>query len=596
MINRKCKLGIIIFYLFSLQANLFGQQYFLNNQRNWNDLMFNPAKIVETNGNTIYTSYRRQFVGLGVQSPYLTIIGGKTNLPVNYSLNMLQSENRNKKQNYNLAVGTYYIHSNYGGVFDQNEICGQFAFQLKFDQNRFDPNDFNQFNLGIAVKGINMRYRGSGIALFDPIDPVFNQYQAENSFSIIITPGFHIVTRKVDLDALLNIGSPNQKFASFTLSGSGQLDNVMRLMSLRINYFNEENMQLSLNKIIDFKSVFQHNWAINFGVNSTINSVNSDKLLTNPGVYLGFIYRANSEAKKTKAEYKKPLKYSSFSGSLNLFDANINTISLGPSSEIGLLYSRNTKACECDQIYDVFLLTSKKLSDDSKLTELKQLESNFTSKCNTREYQLCFVKYRDQMRNLIKTEEANIQEEEEINLNFSTRRVLGQEWYCSNLDYYKGTGIRLITNQADWDRYSPTTPCCCYVGFDEKNKNKGLCYNKKAYLLLANSQELKNSKFRIATVNDWDILNENAKKSYFPEQLYNCDGKNPNGFNIQPSGYYEYDWMYLDMAVSAYWVGESEVYWFDCNAKEGFMILDIDNEAIMERNDKSAFMIRLIQK
>lgn len=595
MINRK-SVQSLIFTLFWIPINLFGQQYFLNNQRNWNDLMFNPAKIVETNGKTIYTTYRRQFVGLANQSPYITILGAKSNLPVNYSLNMLRSE-RNKNQNYNLAVGTYYIHSNYGGVFDQNEICGQFAFQIKFDQKRFDPNDFNQFNFGIAVKGINMRYRGSGLDLIDPNDPVFNQFQAENSFSTAITSGIQLVTRKVNLDALVNLGSPNQKFVSFTMSGSSDIDNMMRLMSLRMNYFGINNIQLSLNKIIDFRTVFQHNWALNFGINTMLNDIGTTKInLNNPGIYFGFIFRTNSEPKKTEPEFKKPLKYSSFSGSLNLVDVNLNTISLGPSSEIGLIYSRNSKACECDQIYDEFLLTSKELPNDSKITKLKQFESDFTRKCNTREYQLSFIKYRNQMRNLIQIEEDNIQEEEEINLNFPTSRVLGQEWFCSNLDYYKGTGIKLITTQADWDRYSPTSPCCCYIGFDEKNKNKGLCYNKKAYLLLANSQELKNSKFRIATANDWDLLNENAKKSYFPEQLYNCDGKNPNGFNIRPGGYYEYEWSYLDMAVSAYWVGESEVYWFDCDAKEGFMILDIDNETIMERNDKSAFMIRLIKK
>jgi hypothetical protein len=510
---------------------------------------------------------------------------------------MLQSERSNKKRNYNLAVGTYYIHSNYGGVFDQNEISGQFAYQLKFDQNDFDPNDFNQLNIGIAVKGVSLRYGGgSGLDLIDPSDPVFNQFQADNTFSIAITPGIQLVTRKVDLDALVNFGSPNQKFASFTLSGSGQLDNVMRLMSLRINYFNEQNIQLSLNKIIDFRSVFQHNWAINFGVNSTIYGVNSAKSLANPGVYLGFIYRANGEPKKTKADYKKPFKYNSFSGSLNLFDASFNTISLGPSSEIGLLYSRNSKACECDQIYDQFLLANRKASNDSKISALKQIETDFTRQCNTREYQLSFVKYRDQMRNLIKTEEAIIQEEEEINLDFQTRTLFDQEWYCENLDYYKETGIKLITNQEDWDRYSPTSPCCCYLGFDEKNKNKGLCYNKIAYLLLANSQVLKNSKFRIATANDWKKLFENAKKSYTIDYLYNCDGRNPNGFNIQACGYFEYDWMYVDMAISAYWVGESEVYMFDCNEKEGLMVLDIGNDEVIERNERSAFMIRLIKK
>ena len=181
-------------------------------------------------------------------------------------------------------------------------------------------------------------------------------------------------------------------------------------------------------------------------------------------------------------------------------------------------------------------------------------------------------------------------------MDYPTLKLFNQEWYCSNLYFYKGTGIKLITNQEDWDKYSPTSPCCCYIGFDEKNKNKGLCYNKKAYLLLASSQELKNSKFRIATANDWKQLFDNAKRAFATDQLYNCDGKNPNSFNIHPSGYYEYDWMYLDMAISAYWVGESDVYSFDCNSKEGLLIIDIDNDEVAQRNESSAFMIRLIKK
>jgi hypothetical protein len=597
MIKRGSELRLIFILLIWIPINLFGQQYFLNNQRNWNDLMFNPAKIVETSGKTIYTTYRRQFVGLGSNSPYIAIVGAKSNLPVNYSLNILNSDKqKKKKQNYNLAVGTYYIHSNYGGVFDQNEICGQFAFQLKFDQDKFDPNDFNQLNFGIAVKGVNMRYRGSGLDLIDPSDPVFNQFQAENSFSLTIIPGFQLLTRKVNIDALFNFGSVNEQFGSLTLSGSNQIDNIYRLMSLRVNYFNANNIQLSLNKIIDFRTVFQHNWAMNFGINAILNEMNNTQFLSNPGIYIGFIYRTNSEPIKTRQEFRKPMKYNSFSGSLNLVDVNFNTFPLGPSSEIGLQYSRNNEACECDQIYDDFISTNNKNSNGSELSRLKEIETNFSNKCNTREYQLCFVKFRNQMRDIIDSEEEKISEEEEITLDYPTLKLFNQEWYCSNLYFYKGTGIKLITNQEDWDKYSPTSPCCCYIGFDEKNKNKGLCYNKKAYLLLASSQELKNSKFRIATANDWKQLFDNAKRAFATDQLYNCDGKNPNSFNIHPSGYYEYDWMYLDMAISAYWVGESDVYSFDCNSKEGLLIIDIDNDEVAQRNESSAFMIRLIKK
>lgn len=581
--------------ILAFTPTLIGQQHFLNNQRNWNDLMFNPAKIVETNGTAFYTTYRRQFVGLGNQAPFMTIIGAKTNLPVNYSMNMLKSQaKRNRK--FNHAIGGYYIHSNYGGVFDQNEISGQFAFQLKFDEDQNNPTDFNQLNFGIALKGVNKRYRGSGLDLLDPNDPVFNQFEATNSFSFSVTPGIQLSTRKVSIDALINLGSMNQKFASFTLSGSENLENMLRLMALRINYFNNDNIQLSFHKIIDFQTVFQHNWALNFGVNALFKEPNSNQLISNPGFYAGFIFRTNSDAKKTKQDFHKPSKYNHFSGSLNLFDVNTRTFSLGPSSEIGLLYSRNSKACECDQIYDEFIINYRQNSKGNNLEILKRIEADFTSKCNTREYQICYVGYRDKMRDLIKEADEESKEEVEASIDYPTTKLFGQEWYCANLDYYKGTGIRLITNQEDWDKYSPTSPCCCYIEFNENNKSKGLCYNKMAFERLANSQELKNSKFRIATSNDWTKLFDNAKKSNSLNSLYNCDGRNPNGFNLQSGGYYEYDWIYRDMTRAAYWVGESNVFTFDCTEKGYLLIDEISNEDVQVRNETSAFMIRLIKK
>ena len=95
---------ILFIGIFTIWNTSYSQQRFLNNQRSWNDMMFNPAKIMETHGISIYTIHRQQYLGLGSNSPYITIIGGKANLPVHYSFNMLNSELK-KRRNYNYAVG-----------------------------------------------------------------------------------------------------------------------------------------------------------------------------------------------------------------------------------------------------------------------------------------------------------------------------------------------------------------------------------------------------------------------------------------------------------------------------------------------------------
>ena len=163
----------------------YGQQRFINNLRLFNDMMSNPAKIMENHGMSIYVSHRQQFWNMRENSPRVTVVGFKTNLKTYYSQNLLYTQkNRGINNNYNYAIGGYYLNSFTGGVFDQNEFCGQFGIQWKFGQTLEDPTYFNQLNFGIAIKGISNQYRGNSIYLHDQIDPVFTSYAVSNQYAI----------------------------------------------------------------------------------------------------------------------------------------------------------------------------------------------------------------------------------------------------------------------------------------------------------------------------------------------------------------------------------------------------------------------------
>ena len=67
----------------------YGQQRFINNLRLFNDMMSNPAKIMENHGMSIYVSHRQQFWNMRENSPRVTVVGFKTNLKTYYSQNLL---------------------------------------------------------------------------------------------------------------------------------------------------------------------------------------------------------------------------------------------------------------------------------------------------------------------------------------------------------------------------------------------------------------------------------------------------------------------------------------------------------------------------
>lgn len=580
-----------------IQFQIFGQQRFINNQRMWNDMMFNPAKISQIHGVAIYASHRQQYYSLGSQSPYFSIIGGKSNIPTSYSQNMLVSDaSRNKKTNYNLAIGGYYIHSFSGGVYDQNEICGQFSAQVKLNQNLSNLEHFNQLNFGVAIKGINNRYRGNNVNnLYDENDPQFTAQQASNKFAVSAVPGVQFVSGAVEIDAFHTFGPKDQQFSCLTIIGGKSLNGYFKNLALRTNYFGLSTFQLGINKIQSLGRSSSQSWSLNYGANIFIGKklVSSASNFTNPGIYLGIIYSNNGVAKKTSKQKKYPMKYNAFSGSLNLFDGNLNTLALGPSAELGLMYQRNTKICDCDRLVDNILFALQKGTD---LQEIKELENNFNRNCNNEIYRSSFQYYTPQIREKINEKEDDEQFNQKKEL--ITETFGNEEWTTSNLDLYTEFSITLVTNEEDWKRLSKKVACCAYMNFDEKNKKFGLFYNMRAIRNILTSPDIKDT-YKLPSSEDWKNLLTITKNRFGnASSLYNCSGDSPTAFNILPSGYYEEGWYPSEEGISGYWGSAGSEYLacvLSCQSKENEMIDKL--EEVENRNlDCLAFSIRLLKK
>jgi uncharacterized protein (TIGR02145 family) len=181
-------------------------------------------------------------------------------------------------------------------------------------------------------------------------------------------------------------------------------------------------------------------------------------------------------------------------------------------------------------------------------------------------------------------------------LSFESCKVINQEWFCENLSYDCGGALQFVSSQKEWDRLSPTQACYCYVNCDENNKSLGYLYNSRAFKLISNNQNIKKSGFRIASKSDWDKLFLDANKYGKIEEIYNCNGySTSNGFNLKGAGYFEDYWYTPDMNICAYWIDEENVYSFSCDSKSEIMPIEISNEDLKNRIQKSAFMIRIIK-
>ena len=577
----------------------YGQQRFINNLRLFNDMMSNPAKIMENHGMSIYVSHRQQFWNMRENSPRVTVVGFKTNLKTYYSQNLLYTQkNRGINNNYNYAIGGYYLNSFTGGVFDQNEFCGQFGIQWKFGQTLEDPTYFNQLNFGIAIKGISNQYRGNSIYLHDQIDPVFTSYAVSNQYAITAVPGVQFVSDVIQLDGFYTFGPKDQQFASLSFMGSPKLNGFFSQTALRINYFGNPNLQLGVSKIHDLGNrSSNHIWSLNYGMNVFMGkkfSTNSS-VISNPGVFFGICFRNLGTPSKRSANWKNPMRQSVIKGAINLFDANFNTLALGPSAEAALMYNSNTVVCDCDRMYDQFLLPDAQKAEN--LLMLKDYETNYLRKCNVIAYASSYEKYRGQIRKIITDLEDDFKSNESNNgFEFKTSKIGNQEWHCENLVFTEG--LAFVSSQAEWDKLSPKKPCYCYINFDQKNKSYGFLYNSKAFKSISNNSKLRNSGFKVAVKSDWDILFKYAKKEYIVSSLYNCDNRTTSGFNLKNSGYYDQEVWYKpepEDGQTNYWISEENVYGFQCASKGEIMPDEIDSDFLKERLDKSAFHIRIIK-
>ncbi len=182
-----------------------------------------------------------------------------------------------------------------------------------------------------------------------------------------------------------------------------------------------------------------------------------------------------------------------------------------------------------------------------------------------------------------------------IRLSKSENNLCGEQKWLNEplLERGKGNSIKFISNASDWDKQTELTACCAYLDFDFSNDKYGLVYNKLAYdQLLADKDEvLKNQGYRVATEKDWQALITCCTKQGSLANLYNCEGDNYDGFNLEPNGFYgDTGWTLPEFGMSYFWVGEkgtTTVYRFECETKSGYYSTN--------GRGKNGFMIRLVK-
>ena len=167
------------------------------------------------------------------------------------------------------------------------------------------------------------------------------------------------------------------------------------------------------------------------------------------------------------------------------------------------------------------------------------------------------------------------------------------KWHKDNVNI-RGTGnqIKFITKLSDWNLYSPTQPCCCFINFDLNNDSYGFLYNYKAYELLKNDPTLASQGYRVATEIDWNNILECVEKNGDYNVLYNCEGSNYTGLNLVPNGSFNNGiWTQPERNLCTYWTTKSFIesaIEFDCSSKNDIKISNTSKNL-------SAYMIRFIK-
>ena len=167
------------------------------------------------------------------------------------------------------------------------------------------------------------------------------------------------------------------------------------------------------------------------------------------------------------------------------------------------------------------------------------------------------------------------------------------KWHKDNINI-RGTGnqIKLISKLSDWNLYSPTQPCCCFINFDLNNDSYGFLYNYQAYELLKNDPTLASQGYRVATEIDWNSILECVEKNGDYNVLYNCEGSNYSGLNLVPNGSFNNgSWTQPESNLCTYWTTKSAIesaIEFNCSSKKDIKISSTSKNL-------SAYMIRFIK-
>ena len=148
--------------------------------------------------------------------------------------------------------------------------------------------------------------------------------------------------------------------------------------------------------------------------------------------------------------------------------------------------------------------------------------------------------------------------------------------------------IKLITNAADWKKYSSKKPCCCFLNFDYNNEDYGLLYNALALVDLKYDKSLIKKGYRIATPLEFEEIMKCRTNNSSYTEIFNCENQSKQGFFISPNGYFGVDGWHLPEEGKSYFRVREEGQWhlgykFDCATKS--------HEKIMAFFDAAMFVI-----
>ena len=172
-----------------------------------------------------------------------------------------------------------------------------------------------------------------------------------------------------------------------------------------------------------------------------------------------------------------------------------------------------------------------------------------------------------------------------------------KKWKSENIKY-KNNQIKFIKNLSDWNKYSKNEPCCSFLNFDERNDTLGYVYNYKAYELLKDDPLLKNQRYKVALIDDWNTLIACSSMEYI--NLFTTSKDEDKKLNSIPrGGFFENgNWQLSEKGYSKFWASELDdatVIEFNFLKKEGAVNFVLRSTELKNRKDFSAYMIRFLK-